>query len=127
MAADNNQSPGLVTLVGRLARTFIGAAQNRFELLSVEWQEERARMTELMIWTVALLFFGMLAVVLFTGTIILLFREDLRIYVAAGFTVIYLIAAIIAWVSVRSRLSKEPFEESIDQARKDQAWLKSFH
>jgi uncharacterized membrane protein YqjE len=127
MAADNNQSPGVVTLVGRLARTFIGAAQNRFELLSVEWQEERMRMTELMIWTVALLFFGMLAVVLLTGTIILLFREDLRVYVAAGFTVIYLIAAIVAWVALKSRLSKEPFEESIDQARKDQTWLKSFH
>jgi len=127
MAADNNQAPGIATLVGRLVRTAVGAVHNRFELLSLEWQEERAHLMELMVWTVALLFFGMLAVVLLTGTIILLFRDDLRIYVAAGFAVLYLLATIIAWAGVRSQLKREPFAESLDQARKDQAWLKSFH
>lgn len=116
---------GLVGLAGRLARTGVGALRNRIELFAVEWQEERARLVELIIWLVALLFLGMLGVLLLTVTIILLFPPEYRLYVAGGFTLLYLIGAGVAMAVVKSVLKQEPFTETIEQARKDGAWLDS--
>ncbi len=123
--ADDHHTPGLGTLLTRLAHTGYGLIQNRFELLTVEWQEERARMAELLVWTCGVLFLAMMALLLLTGTIIFLFPQELRIYIAAAFTVLYLAGAIVAWLVLRSLLRSRPFAESIDQAKKDRQWLES--
>jgi uncharacterized membrane protein YqjE len=125
MPETEQREPGLAGLAGRLARTGLGALRNRMELFAVEWQEERARLTELIIWLVALMFLGMLGVLLLTVTIILLFPPEYRLYVAGGFTLFYLIGAWVALAGVKSVLKREPFAETIDQARKDGAWLDS--
>jgi uncharacterized membrane protein YqjE len=125
MVDTEQQATGFVGLASRLARTGIGALRNRLELFALEWQEERARLTELVMWLVALLFLGMLAALLFTLTIIFLFPPEYRLYVAGGFTVFYLIGAVIAWSGVRAVLKREPFTESLEQARKDANWLDS--
>ncbi len=125
MDPKENPAPGIATLVLRLARTLIGALQNRFELLSLEWQEERVRLTELLVWAVAMVFLGIMGVMLVTATIIFLFSEEHRVYVAGAFALVYLGGALFAWLSVKSLLRREPFGETIDQAKKDRAWLKS--
>ena len=126
MEEDNKQPPGIATLVGKLMRTAVGAFQNRFELLTLEWQEERARLAELLLWLVGVLFLGMMAALLLTATIIFLFPEEQRVYVAAGFTVLYTAGAVGAWFGVRSMLKREPFSESVEQTKRDRTWLKSF-
>lgn len=126
MEEDNKQPPGIATLVGKLMRTAVGAFQNRFELLTLEWQEERARLAELLLWLVGVLFLGMMAALLLTATIIFLFPEEQRVYVAAGFTVLYAAGAVGAWFGVRSLLKREPFSESVEQTKRDRTWLKSF-
>ena len=125
MAESDNGGPGLATLVGKATRTSLGALQNRGELLSVEWQEEKARLTEIFVWTVVSLFLAILGVGMLTAFIIFLFREDLRIYALAGFALLYLAGAIVAWTSLRGLLKREPFAESISQIRKDAACLDS--
>lgn len=127
MAVESDQAPGLFTLVGRLTRTAVGAVQNRFELLALEWQEERARLTELLVWIVALLFLGVMSAVLLTGVIIFLCPEDVRIYVAGAFTLVYVVMTFVAWFMIRGMLKREPYAESVEQARRDREWLKSFH
>src|SRR5438876_11357800 len=101
MADSNNDGPGLATLVGKATRTSLGALQNRGELLSVEWQEEKARLTEIFVWTALCLFLGILGVGMLTSFIIFLFREDLRIYALAWFALLYLAVAIVPWASWR--------------------------
>jgi uncharacterized membrane protein YqjE len=127
MSEDNNHTPGIGALAGRLVRTVLGAFHNRFELFAVEWQEERARLAELLAWVGAFLFLAIMTVVLLTATIIFLFPEGARVYATAGFTMVYLTGAIITWRAVRSLLKREPFAESVDQGKKDREWLKSFH
>ncbi len=124
MPADN-QTPGLGILLTRLFRTGYGLVQNRLELLTVEWQEERARMAELLLWACGVLFLGSMGLLLLTATIIFLFQEELRIYVAAAFTLLYLAGAVAAWFVLRSLVKRRPFAESIDQAKKDRTWLES--
>jgi len=125
MADANQQPPGFITLVNRLLRTGVGAVQNRLELFAVEWQQERARLADLMLVGAAMLFLGILAVLLFTLTIILLFPPDLRIYATAGFAVLYSIATLIAFFSLRTQLRREPFVDTIDQAKKDRVLIDS--
>lgn len=125
MAEAHHQPPGLTALVSRLARTASGALHNRLELLALEWQEERARLAELLFWTVGLMFLGILGTLLLTATIIFLFAPEMRLYVAAGFTVLYLAGTTVAWFSIKSLLKHEAFTETLHQAKEDRAWLES--
>ena len=125
MVDNNHEAPGLAALAKKAARTALGALGNRGELMAVEMQEERARLLELMIWGVAILFFGMMAAILLTAAIILLFAPENRVCVAGAFALLYLIGAFVAAGSLRSLLKQEPFAESIDQVRKDRVWLES--
>ncbi len=126
MPAETQGAPGIVTLVGRVVQTTIGAVQNRFELFTVEWHEERARLADLLVWLVGVLFLAMMGAMLLTATIIFLFPERLRVYIAGGFALLYFAGAAGAWMGARSLVKREPFRESVEQARRDEKWLKSF-
>jgi len=124
MTDGNNDAPGLATLMRKLGRTGLGALHNRGELLVVEWQEEKARLTGLLILAVALLFLGILAMVMLMTTIIFLFPEQ-RLYIAAGFTVLYIAAAVLVWLRLKALLKQEPFAESLEQVKQDGVWLET--
>jgi uncharacterized membrane protein YqjE len=125
MAEKNDHFPGFIAQFRKIGRTALGALQNRGELLAVEWQEEHARMTEILFWAFATAILAMAGLLLLTVTIILLFPAELRIYAFAGFAALYLIAAVVALFNVKALLKHEPFAESISQVRKDSVWLES--
>ena len=122
---NNHHPPRLSGLLRSLGATFLGTVQNRGELLAVEWQEERERLAQVLVVVAAVVFLGMMAVLLLTATIIFLFPEDKRVYVTAGFTVLYLLCTVVAWFRLRSLLRREPFAESLDQLQKDRLWLET--
>jgi len=124
--SDNNHTTGLGTLASRIGRTTLGALTNRGELLAVEWQQEKARLTQLLILSVGLMFLGMMGALLLTATIIYLFHEEYRLYVAAGFTILYLGSAGFVFFKLRALVSEEPFSESLKQLRKDRSLLVVF-
>jgi uncharacterized membrane protein YqjE len=126
MAGDHHHPPGPLRLIRKLSATGLGALQNRAELLAVEWQEERSRLAELLVWTVGLLFLGIMGAILLTAILIFLFPAELRLYAAAGFALLYLAGAAVAWFNLRSLLRQEPFSETIGQVKKDRLWLDSF-
>jgi len=125
MAENNDHFPGFIAQLRKIGRTALGALQNRGELLAVEWQEQHARLTEILVWAFATAILAMAGLLLLTVTIILLFPVELRIYAFAGFAALYLIGAIAASFNVRSLLKHQPFTESISQVRKDSVWLES--
>ncbi len=122
---DNDHHPALAQLAGRLLGTSAGTLRNRGELLLLEWQQEKARLTELLILAVGVLFLGIMALMLLTATIIFLFPEDRRLWAAAGFTVLYLGATIWAVLGIKSSIKKQPFSETLNQVRKDGECLQS--
>jgi len=126
MVADGQPPPGLGPLFRKVLLTGAGALRNRVELLSVEWQEERARLVDLLAWTVGFLFFAMTGFLLLAATIVILCPEGVRPYVLGGFTLLCLVGAVVAWIGVRSLLKREAFGETIGQVKKDRAWLDSF-
>ena len=126
MAENDSDRPGLGTLGRRLGRTALGALENRGELLMVEWQQEKERLLQLIICAFGLMFLGMMGLLLLSATIIFLFREEYRLFVAAGFTVLYLGGAAFLFFSLKSLLKQEPIEETLTQFKKDRALLDVF-
>ncbi len=125
MSGNNHHPPGFVSLLRQLAATGVGALQNRGELFAVEWQEERARRVEFIVTTFAFLFMAGMAVALLTAIVIFLFREELRLYVAGGFALLYAGGALWAGLSLKSLLASAPFSESLTQLKRDREWLES--
>ncbi len=125
MVGNNHNSSGAVGVLGRFGRTALRAIDTRVELLAVEWQEERLRFRDLLLWAVALLFLVLIGALLVTAAIIFLFPEDLRVYITAAIGLLYLCGAVAAWFRLKSGLKKEAFAQSIDQVKKDKVWLES--
>ena len=126
MIGTEHHAPGLFDSVRRILDHALGAFYNRVELLAVEFQEEKTNVVELLIYVSAALFFAMMTVIVLTGTVILLFKPEWRIYPAAAFCVIYLGGAIWTFTALKARLkqSTRPFSESINELKKDREWLK---
>ena len=125
MAGNGHQPPNLGTLATRMARTGMGLLRNRAELFALEWEEERVRILELVVWGIGLVVSALMAMILVTATIIFLVPEDYRVYVAAGFAVLYLAGAVVAFVTLKSLLKAEAFSESLRQVKMDHQWLDS--
>jgi len=125
MAEENGHPPGLMSLVGRLARTGAEVLRNRGELIAVELQEEKVRLAEVMFLAGIMLFCGFLAVLLATILIIYLFPPALRPYATLGFVLVYLGAAAWAGFALKAALRRAPFDESLRQLKKDRQWLES--
>lgn len=125
MAVSHDHSSPMAGVVGRVARIALRAVQTRAELLAVECQEERLRLLDLLVTALGLLLLGTMGVLFATVTIILLFPAAVRLYVTAGFAVLYVLAATGAWFSLKQALKRQPFVESIDQIKKDRVWLES--
>jgi uncharacterized membrane protein YqjE len=117
-------SSGLFQSLRRVADTALGILHNRAELFAVELQEEKAQVIEVLLWVTLLLFFGMLCVLVLTATLILLCPPDTRIFVAAGFTLLYLVGAVWAFGRLKVKLhSPAPFVQTINEVQKDRELL----
>ncbi len=123
--APGGDSPGLGRLVRQVTATLLGALRNRGELFAVEWQEEMARRLESVVLAVTLICLVNLSIILLTGIIIFLFPAELRLYVAGGFALLYLVGAGWAWLCLKSLLQRRPFAETLEQIKKDREWLNS--
>ena len=127
MAASNSTPSSLLSLAKKIGATALMSAQNRGELLLVELREEQTRLIELLIWVAAVGFLGVMFVLTLTAAVIYLFPEPRRVYAAMGFSAFYLLGTVLALLNLKAILksAKAPFPDSLDEIRKDRAWLES--
>src|SRR5438270_6038332 len=104
MAEGDTRTPTVPELARKLLLTGFSALHNRGELLQVELQEEKNRVIELFIWAGAVCILGMMFLLVLTATVVLLFREDLRIYVAGGFSLLYLTGTVLALLNLKAHV-----------------------
>lgn len=101
-----SESTGLLESLKRLAGTLLAIIQTRLELLSNEMEEERLRIGQMLLYgSVALFLFG-LTIMLLTVFFVVLFWDEHRLLVLAGFTALYFIAGLLVWSALR-RVSRE--------------------
>ncbi|MDB6017636.1 MAG: hypothetical protein JWR19_2125 [Pedosphaera sp.] len=127
MTNGESHPPELSTLIRKFALTGLSALQNRGELIQVELQEEKNRIIEMIIWGATVCFLALMFLVVFTATLILLFPEHLRVYAAGGFSLLYLVGAVLALLNLKALVKSAslPFADTVAEVKKDREWLES--
>ena len=111
----------------RLAELVLAILENRLCLATVEFNLEKYQVIEVLFWGAAFFFLGLLAVLLLTLTVIVIFWDTARLAVLISLTLIYSVGAGGAFYIVKRRLKKwpPPFAETIAEIRKDRACLQT--
>lgn len=119
-------SPGLMESVKRLLSTLISIVTTRLELLANELQEERLRITQMLViaWF-ALFCFGM-GLLLLTVFIVVLFWDDHRLAVLGGACALFFALGTLMAVLLRSKAQAKSklFSASLAELAKDREQLK---
>ena len=127
MEGPSPQPPdGLFALARRAADILLGVLTNRLELVSVELQEEKLRIVDVLVWAGLLLFFSFMGMVLLTATVILLLEDTARQAALIFFTLLYFGGAALALFRIKGRLREgpRPFADTLSELKKDREWLK---
>lgn len=113
---------GLLGTVARMLRTLRDVLANRAELFLIEWQEERLRLLDAVLLTLVGAVSAMMALVLVTFLIIMVFWQTHPWLVLGLLILAYAGTAVAAFWTLRSRLRRwQAFPETLEQLKKDRA------
>lgn len=116
---------GIFESLRKLLDTGLALCQNRLELFGVEVQEQKTRFLRLFILAAAALLLGNTAVLVITATLVVLAGEQARVFVLVGLSLLYLAAAVVAFLLLRREFKSAPppFSGTISEFKKDREWL----
>jgi uncharacterized membrane protein YqjE len=127
MAADGEPPPRprLRDALRRLADSSLALVESRVELASVEYAEERRRVTTVLALAIAgalCLVFALAGVAAF---VVVLFWDTHRLWAIAGVTVVFVLAGAIALLRGFGQYkdAPHPFAATLAELEKDRAWL----
>jgi uncharacterized membrane protein YqjE len=122
---DSRAPGGLFDSARRLLARLLALAQTRLELLITELSIEVQRAVSLLLWAFMALFFGGLAVLMLTLTLVIAFWEEHRLLVAALATAAFGIVTTVAVLVMRHKLRSRGrlLGASLDELRRDVAAL----
>jgi uncharacterized membrane protein YqjE len=92
----------------RLFATLLQVVRLRFELVSVELDEQVAYAANVLIWILVALFCASLGAMFLALTIIVIFWDQHRVLAATGVTAVFALLAIVATRVVHARLQQRP-------------------
>ena len=124
MDGPEEKRPGIFASLRRLLQTFAASAENRFELLTVEWQEERGRLIEALILAGIVLILVLMTLMVGTITVVVVCVRHNRLDLVIAMGLVYLIATIACYWHLRNRLKNwAPFAATLAELKKDKACL----
>jgi len=124
---DAGQNPGLLTSLQRLMETLLEILQTRVEIVATEFEEERVRLRELVVFGILTLFFVGVGLTLLTLFIVVLYWDSHRVAVLGGVAILYLglggLTGIILYRRLKSRTRL--FAATLSELTKDRDQLSS--
>lgn len=125
--AGDARSPGLLDSLRRFARTALGLARTRLEILATEIEEERIRVTQLALLVAAIVFCLQVALVLLVVLVVMLLWDSHRVVTLSLLGAFFLVAAVAAAARLRFLLRTRPriFASTIAELAKDEERLRS--
>ncbi len=126
MAANPPPPAGILESLRHFVRTGVGVLQNRVELFSVEVEEQKARLVRVLVLAGAAVFLANTALLAVSVTIVVLAGEQARVAVLIGLSLVYVSAAVWAFLALRKELrsAPPPFQDTVSELKKDTDWLK---
>lgn len=116
---------GLIGSVKRLTATLTSIVSTRLELLANELQEERLRLTQMLLFALFALFcFGM-ALLLFTVFIVVLFWDSHRLAVLGALSLVFFASGSLVAILLRGKVQEKSrlFSASLAELEKDREKL----
>ncbi len=108
----------------RFTRRLLTIGENRLELLVVEVLEERERLLKAFMLVLGVATVGLLAAITLTAAIVVAGWAYSPLGVLLGLTGLYAVIGILLYRRLTALLrDRRPFEDSLDQLRKDRACL----
>ena len=124
---DAGQSPGLLTSLQRLIATLLEILQTRVEIVATEFEEERVRLRELVVFGSLTLFFVSVGLTLATLFVVALYWDTHRLAVLGGVALLYLGLGGFTAICLNRRLKSRPrlFSTTLSELEKDRDQLSS--
>lgn len=116
---------GLMVSVKRLLSTLVSIVSTRLELLANELQEERLRLTQMLLFALFALFCFGLGILLLTVFIVVLFWDDHRLAVTGALTVVFFALGLLMVMLLRgkARGKSRLFSASLAELSRDREHL----
>ncbi|HEV8341922.1 MAG TPA: phage holin family protein [Candidatus Binatia bacterium] len=132
MAAEETQTAstsarGLFSSLRSLPAALLDTLKTRLDLLLTELEEERDRLTKILLLAAISLFCLSLGILFLTLFIVAIFWDTHRLYVVGGFAALYLILAGITWLILRKKARLRPkfLSATLSELAKDRDRLRS--
>jgi uncharacterized membrane protein YqjE len=128
LSADAPPAVGLYGSVKNLATSLVSHLHTRLELFTIEFAEEKLRLTSLLFGAILTLFFIFMAIVLAALFVIAAYWDTpYRLHAVAILAVLFLVGAGITGGIVHAKLKSRPrlFEASLAELYKDRQQLNS--
>jgi len=108
----------------RFLNTVLGIAQSRLELFSIEFQEEKWRLQQMFVWVAVGIFGLVLTAAVVTATVVYWVEEENRMTALVLFCLGYGGLTALAFLKARNLVAdKPPFQQSLEELKKDRSWL----
>lgn len=122
-------SSGLLGSVKRLLSTLISIVSTRLELLANELQEERLRLTQMLVMGLFALFCLGMGILLLTVFVTALFWDDHRLLVLGTLCAIFFAsgASMLLWLRSKARARPKLFSASLAELCRDKEALNANH
>ncbi len=119
---------GLFASLKRLLSTSLGILSTRLELLANEWEEERMRLTRMLVLALLAVFFICMAAVLFSIFIVAMFWHDHPLLAISVLSLSFLVMSGFCALSLRRLLHQRTvlFSASLAELRRDRHELGAF-
>jgi uncharacterized membrane protein YqjE len=115
---------GISGSIRRILESATGFLTTKVELLSIELQEEKRRVLEILILASFAILFAILALIVVSFTIVVIFWEH-RFEVLIGMSALYLIVSIFLFLRLqaKAKIGAKIFQTTVDELKKDSEWL----
>jgi uncharacterized membrane protein YqjE len=121
----STQASGVIDSIRLFLASWIAVIRTRVDILSLEIEEQREWIEQLVLLAVASLFCISLGLILLTMLIVVAFWETHRLWVLGAFSFLYLAGGVALWLSLRGKMKSKPrmFASTASELEKDFAAL----
>jgi uncharacterized membrane protein YqjE len=123
------ESFGLLGSVKRLLSSGVSVVSTRLELLANEWEEERLRLAQMLLFSMAALFFLATGMLLLVALVVMIFWDEHRLAAVGILSLLFLLAGGGMVVLVNSLLTRgtKLFSASLEELSRDRELLGERH
>jgi uncharacterized membrane protein YqjE len=125
MDEESQRNSGLLAAATRIVKTLRDVVENRLELFLLEAQEHRLRLVDALCLALVAVVLALMTLILVSFTVVVLFWDTHRLAALTVMTLVYALAATVAFARLRSRLKRwQAFPATLEQLEKDRACFK---